>query len=71
MLSAATRDGLGKTELPEALVVVWNSVIADSNSRPAGSARTAVYELLRVAANLCNDNGMFIIYTLATTCPEN
>ncbi|KAB5594115.1 hypothetical protein CTheo_2452 [Ceratobasidium theobromae] len=55
-LRSPTAGNLGKTQLPEALVAIWNSLVADTNIRPAGSARASLYELLRVAANLCNDN---------------
>ncbi|CAE6412998.1 unnamed protein product [Rhizoctonia solani] len=54
--AAPTRDSLGKSELPETLVTVWKSAIPDSSARPTGAARTCILELLRVAANLCNDN---------------
>ncbi|ELU44880.1 hypothetical protein AG1IA_01089 [Rhizoctonia solani AG-1 IA] len=54
--TAGMRDELGKSELPEALVSFWKSAIPDTNSRPTGAARTCILELLRVAANLCNDN---------------
>ncbi|CAE6510070.1 unnamed protein product [Rhizoctonia solani] len=54
--AAPTRDSLGKSELPEALVTVWKSAVPDSGVQPTGSARTCILELLRVAANLCNDN---------------
>ncbi|CCO33297.1 hypothetical protein BN14_07371 [Rhizoctonia solani AG-1 IB] len=54
--AASTRDELGKSELPEALINVWKSALPDTNSRPSGAARTCILELLRVAANLCNDN---------------
>ncbi|KAF8744176.1 small GTPase mediated signal transduction, partial [Rhizoctonia solani] len=54
--AASTRDELGKSELPEALVSFWKSALPDTNSRPTGAARTCILELLRVAANLCNDN---------------
>ncbi|KAG8733429.1 hypothetical protein FRC11_006316 [Ceratobasidium sp. 423] len=54
--AASTRDSLGKSELPEALVTVWKSAIPDSSVRPNGAAHSCILELLRVAANLCNDN---------------
>ncbi|CAE6465396.1 unnamed protein product [Rhizoctonia solani] len=54
--AAPTRDSLGKSELPEALVAVWKSAIPEGSVRPTGVARTCILELLRVAANLCNDN---------------
>ncbi|CAE6421699.1 unnamed protein product [Rhizoctonia solani] len=54
--AASTRDDLGKSELLKALVGVWKSALPDANSRPTGVARTCILELLRVAANLCNDN---------------
>ncbi|KEP53304.1 hypothetical protein V565_033000, partial [Rhizoctonia solani 123E] len=54
--AAPARDDLGKSELPEALVAVWKSAIPDGSVRPTGAARTCILELLRVAANLCNDN---------------
>ncbi|KAJ1309709.1 hypothetical protein OPQ81_006474 [Rhizoctonia solani] len=54
--AAPTRDSLGKSELPEALVTVWKSAVPDSRVRPTGVARSCILELLRVAANLCNDN---------------
>ncbi|CAE6490110.1 unnamed protein product [Rhizoctonia solani] len=54
--AAPTRDSLGKSELPEILVTVWKSAIPESGVRPTGVARACVLEVLRVAANLCNDN---------------
>ncbi|CAE7083088.1 unnamed protein product [Rhizoctonia solani] len=54
--AAPTRESIGQSELPGALVTVWKSAIPDDNVRPTGVARTCILELIRVAANLCNDN---------------
>ncbi|KAG8684963.1 hypothetical protein FRC08_013383, partial [Ceratobasidium sp. 394] len=54
--AAATRDQLHQSDLPKALVSVWKAAVAADGVRPTGSARSTAYELLRVAANLCNDH---------------
>jgi hypothetical protein len=47
---------LGKTKLPAALTVALKSFL-DSQSTPQPDTLSAIYEILRVAANLCMDHG--------------
>ncbi|KAG8744125.1 hypothetical protein FRC12_014869 [Ceratobasidium sp. 428] len=54
--AAATRDMLNQSGLLEALVSVWKVAATADGVRPIGSTRSTAYELLRVAANLCNDH---------------
>ncbi|QRW00062.1 hypothetical protein RhiJN_28080 [Ceratobasidium sp. AG-Ba] len=54
--AATTRDRINQSELPEALVTVWKATLVGDSVRPTGSTRCTAYELLRVAANLCNDH---------------
>ena len=54
------QTALGKTLLPQTLTSLLKGA-TDGAALPKPTQKPAIFELLRVGANLCMDHGMFVL----------